>query len=196
MDRSPASWRLMSSVLPSLLADLDSERVNRLLAAAVRQKDKFTAKTAGITVDRVMHMGQIHHSVLDHCIGGKENPMGLVEATFSLESDGLLIMHAFPDELSYGRQFICSERGILYAFVEDGNRYAVGTSKTMPGTSDEYNWQDWTVHRMVDVDQRLRMFEDAQFLVFLGQSTLEVWIMEEKPTGPENQYGMMGLSHN
>lgn len=122
--------------------------------------------------------------------------MGLVEATFSLESDGLLIMHTFPDELSYGRQFICPERGILYAFVEDGNRYAVGTSKTMPGTSDEYSWQDWTVHRMVDVDQRLRMFGDAQFLVFLGQSTLEVWIMEEKPTGPENQYEMMGLSHN
>ncbi|OKO99120.1 hypothetical protein PENSUB_8506 [Penicillium subrubescens] len=58
--------------------------------------------------------------------------------------DGLLIMHTFPPELSHGRQFMCTVRGILYAFVEDGNprKYMIATSKAMPGTSNGYIWHD------------------------------------------------------
>jgi hypothetical protein len=91
-------------------------------------------------------------------------------------------MHTFPAELSHRRLSICPERGILYAFVDDGHsrKYAIATSKTMPGAPDGYIWHDWTVHRMVDVKSPLQMFGDAQFLIFLGQSTLDIWEMDKK----------------
>lgn len=117
----------------------------------------------------------------------------------SIEPDGMVAIHTVPYELSHGTQFICPERGLLYGSVmgEDHKwEYGILKSGTMRGPSNGYVWYDYAVQRMVDIGLPVRIFGDAQFLIFLKKSTMVVWFMDENATEREKSCEMARLMHN
>lgn len=62
-------------------------------------------------------------------------------------------------------------------------------------TSSAYIWHYWSVHRMVDANQPIRIFGDAHLLTFLGMDTMDIWALEEDATERDKQYEVFQLGH-
>lgn len=101
----------------------------------------------------------------------------------SIEQNGLVAMHTFPLELQYGTQFVYPEEGIVYVSMVSGEdellQYGIAESTDVTGPSDAYVSLDYSVQRVQDVREPLRIFGDTKFLVFLGKNTMDIWVMDE-----------------
>jgi hypothetical protein len=116
----------------------------------------------------------------------------------SVEPNGQVAIHTMPRELASEGQFVCPERGILYASFVEGDeqehrQWTILKARIMPSTSNSYTWYDYSIQRMEKREQPLRILGDAQFMVFLGQSTLDIWAMDENGAERDDDGKMSGL---
>jgi hypothetical protein len=115
---SPYPLRLVT-ILKSSVSSLSTAIITVLPNEEVTALERPVARSVNTSTWSKVEVHRSQEGVVEN--PHIEEGRGPVEATSSLEMDGLLIMHTFPHELSHGRQFMCTARGIPYAFVEDGN---------------------------------------------------------------------------
>jgi hypothetical protein len=112
-----------------------------------------------------------------------ENGQGRMSVYLSIEPNGLIAMHTLPFSLDCEAPFVYSEEGIIYFSVardqENCQQYGIAKSKAMTGPSDAYVWLDYSVQHLQDVEEPVRIFGDEKFLVFLGKSKMDIWVMDE-----------------
>ncbi|OOQ85804.1 hypothetical protein PEBR_23918 [Penicillium brasilianum] len=114
----------------------------------------------------------------------------------SIEPNGLVAMHTLPYNPVYGPQFY-SEEGIIYFSIapRDGKcqQYGIAKSKAMTGPSDAYVWLDYSIQHLQDVEERVHIFGDEKFLVFLGKSKMDIWVMDENAMDEMTSARLPGL---